>query len=373
MTRTTMGVDGDLVVSGEHARRLEAALRGARESVKVVSPWITAKGLNWLKDAVPPSVRLEIVFRWPERIGDLGATDIEALDESRRWDRAGGTEITCVRHLHAKAYIVDDSFALVTSGNLTARGLGLGGESKSSAVNEELGVVLRGKKAVSAVHEWFGDLPRRLVSEEKYDQLKKRKNENAELFEQIKKSLDVDPPDFDDDERPVELALARLKEQGRITKYEAVRRLAGRGFFRIWLPGRKTATCVRARTSQSGNVEARNYHFEITRADVKDWETKKKTSPAHRIEGNLFVPVKPGGKDLADDGAPVVLALFDKLFRRDRLRKTVDFPAGQANRRVYLEPSERGAWTLRLTPGPTRLRAKPIVLKGRGTSLQRVP
>lgn len=122
---------GYLLEGAAFADRLASRLDGAKHRVVVVSAFMTAHAIRWLRQHIPVNVPVYLVVRWLPQDLLSGASDTESwrLANSYGWD------FRAQRKLHAKVYLVDSSAALVGSANATTKGLAL-----SQASNIEIGV-----------------------------------------------------------------------------------------------------------------------------------------------------------------------------------------------------------------------------------------
>jgi PLD-like domain/Translation initiation factor IF-2, N-terminal region len=107
-------------------RKLYDLIKSAKHEILLVSPWLKMSGAELILNAVldnsngAPKINLLTTLEERDLIGKTSISDIEA------YILLHGNEVSVrvVRGLHAKIYLVDDSEAIVTSGNLTSRGLG---------------------------------------------------------------------------------------------------------------------------------------------------------------------------------------------------------------------------------------------------------
>ncbi|MCS6957076.1 MAG: DUF87 domain-containing protein [Aquificaceae bacterium] len=106
----------------------------AKESLKVASPWIDACFLESLLERLPKSVKVEVILR-AEDFKDLSITGMETFSLVEKYQ----IDLYLSQRLHAKLFLVDGTFALVGSANLTRPGMGEGG-------NLEAMVYLEGEK-----------------------------------------------------------------------------------------------------------------------------------------------------------------------------------------------------------------------------------
>ena len=106
-----------MIFEGERIRDLVAA---AEREVILCAPFVKAKVLRIILEAVPPAVPVRIVTRWrPAEIAS-GLSDLEVYDIAK--ERLH-TELRLLDSLHAKLYVADND-CLVGSANLTAAALG---------------------------------------------------------------------------------------------------------------------------------------------------------------------------------------------------------------------------------------------------------
>jgi PLD-like domain len=113
---------------------LKSAVKGAEQSVTLLSAYIKIAALTWIDDCIgTKSLNISFVARW--RPNDLlsGASDLEVYEHAR----ARGWKFGIDPSLHYKIYLVDDRVALLGSANLTSSGLHL-----EDAGNLEAGVVI---------------------------------------------------------------------------------------------------------------------------------------------------------------------------------------------------------------------------------------
>lgn len=121
-------------------------LSEAKHEVLICSPWITyiVEELSNLKSK---NVNLKIITRFTKEDTDKGITDLNKLSKLK--DNFGA-EIRYNNDLHAKMVIVDNSVAIISSANLTKRGL--------LFVNYEAGICLRNKDKVNKIFQFFNDI-----------------------------------------------------------------------------------------------------------------------------------------------------------------------------------------------------------------------
>lgn len=90
------------------------------EQFVVVSPFITRAGLQPILEALPGGSPLSVFTRWRADEVAAGVSDPNLLEDVE----ATGGQIRLHHMLHAKAYVSQESGALVGSANATATGLG---------------------------------------------------------------------------------------------------------------------------------------------------------------------------------------------------------------------------------------------------------
>lgn len=100
------------------ARWLSDSIRTCRSRFLVSSPYV-GSFLPSLTKRLPPAVERILLTRADLRDFAAGASDIDALCDLARQ----GTIVRSISGLHAKAYVVDDTRALVTSANATNGGM----------------------------------------------------------------------------------------------------------------------------------------------------------------------------------------------------------------------------------------------------------
>lgn len=110
---------------------LAERLRASTKSCLIISAYLTADGLRWMADCLPPTVTVSILARWDAADLAAGASDTAAywLACERGWS------FRVLNDLHAKCCLVDDETLFIGSANITNRGLCL-----SPGGNRELGL-----------------------------------------------------------------------------------------------------------------------------------------------------------------------------------------------------------------------------------------
>jgi len=123
---------------------LRAVLSAAAQRALVCSPYITTSGINYLFDALPSRVGLELLTRLSPSDWASGVSDPEALlTLLSLWQSEGNpTSLHVVQRLHAKVYSADDARVIVGSSNLSEGGFDH---------NIELVVELSGSAAADAI------------------------------------------------------------------------------------------------------------------------------------------------------------------------------------------------------------------------------
>lgn len=132
-------------VYGEISRGLSKA----QQEVLICSPWITyiADELSsFRKKKGKKKINIKIITRLIKEDIEKGVTD---LDKFRVLKDAFGAEIRYNNNLHAKMVVVDNSVAIISSANLTKKGL---------SVNYEAGICLKDKNMVNKVAQFFNDV-----------------------------------------------------------------------------------------------------------------------------------------------------------------------------------------------------------------------
>ena len=112
-----MPIDVVMIIEGE---RIKALVSAAKEEVILCSPFIKARVLRIILDAILDEVSVLIVTRWRPAEVAAGLSDLEVFEIANERPR---TEVRLSHALHAKLYVADDR-CLVGSANLTATALG---------------------------------------------------------------------------------------------------------------------------------------------------------------------------------------------------------------------------------------------------------
>ena len=120
---------------------LSAALRADRAIVRMVCPFIKRAAAERVLAHGQPG-KLQVVTRFKLADFACGVSDTSAL----RLLLGAGARIRGIRDLHAKLYLLGTDHAIITSANLTERGL---------LTNHELGVVTDDAELVAACLRYF--------------------------------------------------------------------------------------------------------------------------------------------------------------------------------------------------------------------------
>lgn len=124
---------------------LAAALRGARSSVAIATPFMSHPVAALLVRAADEGRAQDRRLLTALNVAAVegGYLDPDGIEEFH----TAGFEIRSLRNLHAKVVLTDRRWGLVGSGNLTVRG--------SNGGNAELGVVLSPRQAATAQRSFF--------------------------------------------------------------------------------------------------------------------------------------------------------------------------------------------------------------------------
>ena len=129
-------------VSGE----ISSELSQAQKEVLICSPWITYLVDELSNFKKKESKKIKIITRLIKEDIEKGVTDLEKFRVLR--DNFGA-EIRYNNDLHAKMIIIDNSIAIISSANLTKKGL---------SVNYEAGVCLKDKNMIKEITLFFDDV-----------------------------------------------------------------------------------------------------------------------------------------------------------------------------------------------------------------------
>ena len=104
--------------------RLTRWLSNAKESVWIVSPYISLEALQRALEDVPEGIDVTVITSW--RPGDLASgvskPELYELCEERGWKLRA--DLGDGPFVHIKAYVKDEASALMGSANLTNLGMG---------------------------------------------------------------------------------------------------------------------------------------------------------------------------------------------------------------------------------------------------------
>lgn len=132
-------------VYGEISREVSKA----QQEILISSPWITHiidELSSFKKKGGKKKIDIKIITRLIKEDIEKGVTE---LDKLRVLENTFGAEIRYNNNLHAKMVIMDNSVAIISSANLTKKGL---------SVNYEAGICLRDKNMVGKVAQFFNDV-----------------------------------------------------------------------------------------------------------------------------------------------------------------------------------------------------------------------
>ena len=108
------------------------ALENSTKSVVILSAYVKAIGVDWLKEKIgEKDIKCTIVARWDK--GDLaqGSSDLECYSLAKE----NGWTFKVLKDLHAKVMLVDNNILFIGSPNLTGRGMSL-----VPVPNKEMGI-----------------------------------------------------------------------------------------------------------------------------------------------------------------------------------------------------------------------------------------
>jgi hypothetical protein len=294
--------------------------------IEVAVPFFDLPAVRKLLRSVRKDRRLRFTFAWPAEETDACAISPEGLSEIL----TAGHEVMYVpagRRLHGKVYVADESKALVSSANLTRRGLGLSAES-----NAEIGILTQESSLVDDVQAWLDDLPRQRLTLAELELLR------AWL------ARGGPPPRTPATEVPrdravVEQTLRRARRRGLIRAYRHIARGYGRNAFEVDLPRPRRSVVLRARVSEAAPLRDRlGYHFELTPKDAA----------LDELHGFVLVAVSRDRQLLAASEVPTIFLPFRRAIgrKRNQLSTGTLRSAGRSGRRLSLERDAHG-WTLR--------------------------
>ncbi|MEK6969207.1 MAG: phospholipase D-like domain-containing protein [Nanoarchaeota archaeon] len=132
-------------VYGEISRELSKA----QKEILISSPWITHivdELSSFRKKDGKKKINIKIITRLLKEDIEIGITD---LDKLRVLKDVFGAEIRYNNNLHAKMVILDNSVAVISSANLTKKGL---------SVNYEAGICLKDVNMANKVAKFFNEM-----------------------------------------------------------------------------------------------------------------------------------------------------------------------------------------------------------------------
>jgi len=141
---TTSKETSNITVYGEINRELSKA----KEEVLICSPWITHiddEFSDFKKRKDKKKINIKIITRLVKEDIEKGMTDLNKLRVLENL----GAEIRYNNELHAKMVVVDNSIAIISSANLTKRGL---------STNYEAGICLKNRDNINKVTQFFNDI-----------------------------------------------------------------------------------------------------------------------------------------------------------------------------------------------------------------------
>lgn len=139
-----------LVTTPNHATvyaEIKNLLKSAKKEILICSPWITylAEEFSGLSKR---NAKVKVISRLTKEDVKKGITDLDKF----RVLKEKGAEIRYNNNLHAKLVIVDSSTAIISSANLTKRGL------RGLDVNYEAGILLKNSMDVKKTKEFFEEI-----------------------------------------------------------------------------------------------------------------------------------------------------------------------------------------------------------------------
>jgi len=312
-----------LTQDGEHAKWLYGRIQDAKKAVEIVSAWTSRSALSKVLEKRSGGVAVNVIFRWPKKLDEVIAVGAEAILEARG---TPNLHFHFIERLHAKVYLIDGKHALVTSANLTRRGLGEG-----YSPNVELGVVLPDSE-VPRLRDW---IQRQRAQARPLDDVAAKKLEEAlQAAKQARKRVPelmndiVEPPTPQADPAGI---MRYLYEVGWLFSH---RKLRTRTIFEV-TPADGIGPFV-VRINRSGKSAGKvSYGFELEKEDILVHLRRRKgqTPPVSAV---LHCPTE-GGK-LIPNTAPPVLVFFDELIRltgsKAALRRSVEQVEGHASVRL---------------------------------------
>jgi len=149
------------ILTSNWYEQLKKDLVGCKR-LRVISPYVSSYFFNRIKSEFNLS-NIELITRFNLQDFAAGVSDIDALKLLIDND----ANVYGIKDLHSKIYIIDDQVAIVTSANLTRRGL---------HTNYECGIRIESKKEILELNTIFNQLSiiamKNRFSEDKYDKWK---------------------------------------------------------------------------------------------------------------------------------------------------------------------------------------------------------
>jgi hypothetical protein len=305
----------------EHLEQVRQLVRQAQARIVVVSPFVDDAAVDLLLEQ-RGKAQLHLIFAWPEELGSPASLQPTALAKLLEVGQLV-QYVPAARRLHAKLYIADDARVLVTSANLTGRGLGLKDRS-----NAEAGVLLEDADRVAEVMEWVDGLEAVDLVEEDLARLR--------AWRAGQPIPEPTAPPLSRLEA-LHAAFGAAQDRGLISSFAHVLRGAGKYAFRIEIPGVERTLLVKARASQPDpRKPGVAFHHELHARDLS----------VDGLDGFVFVPLTV--QRTLDDDAPLVFMPFDRIIGRGRRKLSPAWlrEVSSGQRRVSLEADDDG-WSLR--------------------------
>ena len=267
------------LVTGDHWSVLKKLLSCAIDSVWISSPYVTCEAVDSITSVLNASgsaVKLRVVFAWPD--GEICRAYLDPAALKKLMGRPN-TVVEYVHprpnNLHAKVYLIDGKTALVTSANLTGKGIG----TKTDEANSEAGVVICGAEAGKLV-SWFDAIKPQVLT----DALLPRLLGNVIDCELILQTADMLPPSPQEEtvKQAIAAALDHEVKRGALDRFK---HLEGHGkqFVRIKFRGVRALRDARVLTSVADeNGSLKFFHFDLTSTHHKELKDEE-------LDGLIFV------------------------------------------------------------------------------------
>lgn len=329
-------------------------VKKAKSTVYIVSPWISGDVLIDVIENLPSGCQLKLVFRWPSNDDNPRLLDLESICSVMG---RGDVDIQWVdksEPLHAKVYCVTDVGAIITSANLTNMGFP---SEKSHPGNIELGVLIKDKKLLHEVTDWFSKLVTQSFEKDHAEDLEKWHRDFGDWSRKAREQDLMPPPPPPGPSQKsgsaAREALQHAKHELKIIRdYRQVLKGRGRNAFVLDLNSKRPNYAVRvltsiASTNPPGEYEA-SYHFEIPVKDVKDWHSNDKSS----FKGIVLVPVKQNeGVREFDQKTPLAFVPFSFLFKGKKNLPITPFSRNTTHSNkpptLFLSKKLDGNWIIR--------------------------